>query len=151
LLGGEGAAELFATTLDVYLLLGELPPDPKDRCTADGRPATLEAAHARLARMICADSETCSLEIARELAREIRHRQLRLLQNAVVQVSANLPRAPQTIVISGSGEFLARQLLAESGSGRLTIISLADRLGPALSSVACAYAVALLAQETICR
>src|SRR5439155_7160554 len=49
LLGGEGAAELFATTGDVYLLLEELPPDANDRHTADGRPATIEGAHARLA------------------------------------------------------------------------------------------------------
>src|SRR5262249_3351550 len=36
------SAELFASTLDVYLTLGETPPDPKDHSTADGRPATLE-------------------------------------------------------------------------------------------------------------
>src|SRR6266851_4711530 len=64
LLGGEGAAELFATTLDVYLLLGEIPPDPNDRRTADGRRATVEAAHARMARMMCEDAETCSVEAA---------------------------------------------------------------------------------------
>src|SRR5207302_1770736 len=44
------AAELFATTLDVYLTLGEVSADSSDRATADGRPATPEAAIARLAR-----------------------------------------------------------------------------------------------------
>ena len=34
-------AELFATTLDVYLTLGEIPSDPGDLSTADGRPATV--------------------------------------------------------------------------------------------------------------
>jgi probable H4MPT-linked C1 transfer pathway protein len=147
LLGGDGAAEFFATTLDVYLLLGELSPDPNDRYTADGRPATVEAAHARLVRMICADSETCSLDVTRNLAREIKSRQLALLENAVAQVSASLPTPPQTTVISGSGEFLARQLRAGSVRDARATISLAHRLGPALSSVACAYAVATLAQE----
>ena len=47
-----GAAELFATTLDVYLLLDWIAEDAADRNTADGRPATKAAAHARLARMM---------------------------------------------------------------------------------------------------
>ncbi|MFL6120051.1 helix-turn-helix domain-containing protein, partial [Actinophytocola sp.] len=60
LLGDLGAAEFFATTHDVYLILGMTPADPADRDTADGRPATLECAHARLARMVCGDAESVS-------------------------------------------------------------------------------------------
>jgi probable H4MPT-linked C1 transfer pathway protein len=142
LLGGEGAAEFFASTQDVYLLLGEMPPDPNDRRTADGRPATVEAAHVRIARMICADKETCLVEDAMKLARGVYHRQLALMKDAVVQVSVHLPRPPETLVISGSGEFLARRLV-----GGVKTISLAEKLGPAMSSAACAYAVAMLAQE----
>ena len=146
LLGGEGAAEFFATTLDVYLLLGEIPPDPNDRRTADGRPATVQAAHARMARMMCADSETCSVETAMKVARELYARQSTLLQDAVAQVSARLPSSPTTAVISGSGEFLARRLVCEAKT-----ISLAEKLGPAISSAACAYAVAMLAREFVDR
>ncbi len=36
-------AELFATTLDVYITLGETPEDPLDRNTADGGPASRAA------------------------------------------------------------------------------------------------------------
>src|SRR5262249_41491473 len=61
LMGGEGAAELFATTLDVYLVLGLIAEDAVDCRTADGRPATRVAAHGRLARMLCADTETLTL------------------------------------------------------------------------------------------
>jgi len=142
LLGGEGAAELFATTRDVYLLLGNLQPDANDRHTADGRPATKEAAHARLARMICADSETCLPQVTMNLAQEVFHRQRTLLRSAIAHVSAQLPSPPRTIVISGSGEFLARQLMTG-----VEIISLAEKLGPVVSSAACAYTVATLAQE----
>ena len=63
------AAELFASTLDVYLTLGDLAPNPTDLSTADGRPATVGAAHDRLARMIGADRESFSTEDAREFAR----------------------------------------------------------------------------------
>ena len=54
------AAEWFATTHDVYLLLGQVAEDPSDSDTADGRPATRAHAHARLARMLCADLESSS-------------------------------------------------------------------------------------------
>jgi probable H4MPT-linked C1 transfer pathway protein len=146
LLGAGGAAEFFATTRDVYLLLGEFSPDPNDRHTADGRPATLETARARLARMMLADSETCSPQVILNLAQEVFRRQCSLLRHALAHVAAHLPKPLQAVVISGSGEFLARQLVRD-----VKVISLAEKLGPALSSTACAYAVARLAQEVFAR
>jgi len=50
-----GRAEVFATTRDVYLWLGDLPEQPDDRDTADGRPATRDAQATGLARIVCAD------------------------------------------------------------------------------------------------
>ncbi len=144
LLGAKGAAELFATTLDVYLLLGELPEDADDRNTADGRPATRDAARARLARMLGADSEIFSMTDALVLARDVFSRQLALLQNAIKDQTTVISRNPGAVVISGSGEFLARKVLEN-----VKAISLADQLGPDISQSACAYAVAVLAQESI--
>ena len=54
------AAELFASTLDVYLILGEIESEPDNRSTADGRPATIEGARDRLARMVGADRDSFS-------------------------------------------------------------------------------------------
>ena len=51
------AAEIFASTLDVYLTLGDIESNPTDLSTADGRPATVEAARDRLARMVGADRD----------------------------------------------------------------------------------------------
>ena len=51
------AAELFATTLDVYLLLGHLSESLGTDHTGDGKERTREAAALRLSRMICADPE----------------------------------------------------------------------------------------------
>jgi len=143
-LGAKGAAELFATTLDVYLLLGELPEDADDRNTADGRPATRDAARARLARMLGADSEIFSMTDALVLARDVFSRQLALLQNAIKGQTTVISRNPRAVVISGSGEFLARKVLEN-----VKAISLADQLGPDISQSACAYAVAVLGQESI--
>ena len=145
--GSEGAAELFATTQDVYLVLGDLPEESDNRDTADGRPATQAAAHARLARIRCADRETCPTEETRRLALRIRSRQLLLLRRAAKQVSAALGESPRTVLTAGSGEFLARKLFARRRRSAVRWISLAEILGPAVSKAACAYAVAILASE----
>jgi probable H4MPT-linked C1 transfer pathway protein len=147
LLGLEGAAEFFASTEDVYLILGHLNEQPLDRRTADARPATVECAHSRLARMLCADRETCSAEI-QVLAEEVRDRQLEGIRQGLRKVAAHLPQPPEAVVIAGSGEFLAR--LALAGEPPLTdvpVISLADKFGTSISEAACAYALMRLAAE----
>ena len=58
------AAEIFASTLDVYLTLGDIESNPSDLSTADGRPATVEAARDRLARMVGADRDGFSADDA---------------------------------------------------------------------------------------
>jgi len=145
LLQSDGAAEFFATMLDVYLILEKLPEDPADCRTADGRPATRADAHARLARMLCADLATSSLEERLELARTVLWRQLQLLRTAATEVAATLPQLPQTAILAGSGEFLGRQLMKLASTD--SIVSLAEKLGAATSQAACAHAVATLALE----
>jgi probable H4MPT-linked C1 transfer pathway protein len=148
LLGNEAAAEFFATTLDVYLVLGDLPEGVADRGTADGRPATQPAACARLARMLCADLESCTAEDVRRLAQRVNDRQRDFIGRALAEVSARLPEAPRAVITSGSGEFLARQALQTVPTLKpLPVISLAAQLGPLASQAACAYALMVLAQE----
>jgi (4-(4-[2-(gamma-L-glutamylamino)ethyl]phenoxymethyl)furan-2-yl)methanamine synthase len=145
-LGGEGAAELFATTLDVFLVLGETAEDPADTNTADGRPATRAAAHARLARMLCADLETSTDEERLALAERVRDSLVNLLGSAVGAVAGRLPAPPRTFLLAGSGEFLARRALTQWRSySPSRVISVAELLGPEVSQAACAYAAAVLA------
>lgn len=147
LLGGGAAAEFFATTLDAYLLLGAVPEDPADRDTADGRPATRAAAHARMARMLCADTETCSPAETQRLAERVLLKQVYLLDSAFERVG-QLGGDPQAVILAGSGEFLARTALGEQKHFPVPeVISLGERLGPALSAAACAHALAVLASE----
>lgn len=148
LLGAAGAAEFFATTKDVYLLLGNLPENNRDQDTADGRPATQAAAHARLARMLCADRDTCSRSKTQRLALRVRNRQLALLRRAVQRVAASLPGPPATVITAGSGEFLADQLLRECSDLVVQRFSLAEAFGPMISKAACAFALAVLAAES---
>jgi len=146
ILGLEGAAELFSTTLDIHLLLGSLREEPDNHHTADGRPATRAASHVRLARMLCADLETSTLEQRLALARRLAERQVQSLVRAVETVAGRLPERVQTVVLSGEGSFLAEQVLAAQGVfPPCRTVHLDRELRPEISQVACAYAVAVLA------
>jgi probable H4MPT-linked C1 transfer pathway protein len=147
LLGPAVAAELFATTLDAYLLLGDLDEDAHDTDTADGRPATRTAARARLARMLCADAESLPEADCRALAETACHQQVRVLRRAVDAVAATLPRPPLAVVLAGSGEFLARLVLAAEPEMRPRQIRLSQHWSPSASQAACAHAVSLLAAD----
>jgi hypothetical protein len=150
LLSEAVAAEVFATTLDVYLLLERLPENPDDRNTADGRPATRALAHARLSRMLGGDPELIRTEETIDLARRAADVQKQRIRTAAQRVVAQLPEPPQFLITAGSGEFLAATLAEEQwGARKLQCLSLAERLGPAISQAACAYAIAILASETM--
>ena len=148
LLGPAVAAELFATTLDAYLFLGMIPESPGNTATADGRPATLSCAHARLSRMIGGDAESTGEGESSSLAGEVFARQRSLIADAMSEVAARMDSSPQTILVSGSGEFLARAATAEFA--KITPVrtaSLAATIGHDATEAACAYALAVLATE----
>lgn len=143
------AAEWFATTRDVYLLLGDLEENQDDRETADGRPATRCRAHDRLARVVCADGAMLAREETGAIAEAVAEAQMRQWRGALDQVAQGLGGMPDTVVLSGEGEFLARRFVegAWREAEKPKIVSLAEQLGDAASQAACAHAVAVLAQE----
>jgi probable H4MPT-linked C1 transfer pathway protein len=165
LLRYERAAELFATTLDVCLILDLIAENAVDCDTADGRPATKACAHARIARMMCADLETSTADERRLLATEAFQRQIGLIAQKLTFVMERMSGAPRTIVISGSGSFIipaildCQSLLASVPRGKgssekniprlrsATQIALRDKIGAAAADAGCAYAVAILAQD----
>jgi probable H4MPT-linked C1 transfer pathway protein len=148
LLGGDIAAEVFATTLDAYLVLGWVPEDPHDRNTADGRPATRAAAHARLARMLCADLETSTEADRRWLAERVNNRQMHLLTTALTEVAPRLPGPPGRVVLAGEGEVLGYLAVREQEKfPPCPMVPLGKNLGPEVSRAACACALAVLAVE----
>jgi uncharacterized hydantoinase/oxoprolinase family protein len=127
-------------------LLGELPENLEDHGTADGRAASLDCAHARLARMVGADVESLSLDEARRLAQAVADRQAVVLASALTQVVGTLPAPPGRIILSGSGEFLARRALRRFNPELAApVVALSDSLGPVSSGAACAVAVSRLA------
>ncbi len=140
------AQEYFASTWDVYLTLGDLPDEPKAIHTADNRPATKAAARDRLARSICADREMFDEADALAVAEAVARSQLAKIAIAMGQVIGRLPKPPETIVISGRGEFVARRAI-ERMNLKSKVVSLSVELGPELSQMATAHALAVIALE----
>ncbi len=141
------AAELFASSLDVFLTLGDIDPDPTDLATADGREATVAAARDRLARMVGADREGFSAEAALELSRSAAKCLLHRLAQAAARVCQATIGIADVAVVAGSGEFLARRLAARVLGPDRPIISLAEAWGCAASTAGCARALLMLAVE----
>jgi len=150
-LGGQAvplARELFATTLDVYLVLGELEVDDQDHATADGRPATIDQARARMARMLCASPRDLQEAEVVAMAETVAAKQRQLLGDAITKVLATAGGVPDTILLSGEGSFLGEQVIGELELAT-SLLALDDLLGPSLSRVAPALAVAVLAGEEV--
>ena len=142
------AAELFATSRDAWLLLGELPEDPAACDGADGGPTTNDAARRRLARTMLLEADAVSADDAAAAAAHVAAAQARIVSRALARVAVGNGWRPDCIVFSGHGPRLARMAIDRTGWAP-TIVPLAERLGAAASRAAPAHALALIARGTI--
>jgi (4-(4-[2-(gamma-L-glutamylamino)ethyl]phenoxymethyl)furan-2-yl)methanamine synthase len=140
------AAELFATTADVYLLLNEICENPTATWTADGKALTVALARQRIARMLCADAAELTSNDFDTIVRYVRDAQLTDLKSALTAVVQRLPGRLATVIISGSGEFLARSIAVRLSPPAI-VVSLNQELGSEVSQCAPAHALAVLAAE----
>lgn len=156
------AAELFATALDAHLLTGDIPENPADCDTADGRPATREAAANRLAHMLCCDRSELSDDQLRTIAEYVASEQLNQIIDAIDNRLYYLsmltkesgggllsdPEAVARILVSGSGAWLVEKALERIDESSFAgISSLATMFVRNISDNAPAFAVARLAAE----
>ena len=108
--------EFFATTADVYRLLGQLDPAHDLYPAADNGPRDADGSCRRLARMIGLDGREASLEAWRDMARAWSDAQLAEIEAAAREVIAATGLAPGAAVISaGCGDFLAAALARRLG------------------------------------
>lgn len=136
------AAEMFATTADVYRLLDGI---ASGEGTADGRSLSEQHCVDRIARQVCTDREQFKLTDALEVCQHVRQLQAGELTEAMERVAARVGNRPVNLMVSGSGEGLAR-LAAERCTEIAGVSRLSDEIGVAGSSAAAAAAVAYLAQ-----
>lgn len=142
------AAELFATMLDVFLLLGDIADAPDDCQTANGRPATRIEAWHRLARMLCRDATEFTDADALDAARQFAAAQQAMIARALDQVLSLQDTLVEAVIVSGSGSFLARRVIASDSRTRdARRVSLDVELANAVAEAACAFAVASLLDD----
>ncbi|MFH5803487.1 ATP-grasp domain-containing protein [Alienimonas sp. DA493] len=140
------AAELFATAKDAYVALGTLPPDPDDRDTADGRPATRENCERRLARMVCADrSEIADGEIGMVAYLYAQHAES--LLTTAVETLCDRHGEFDRLLLAGSGTPVLQAWLKDWPPPTVERITFAEALSPAVSAALPAHAVARLCEE----
>lgn len=108
------SSELFAISADVHLILGHLAPDAYTCTTPDGRPATVEFARERVARLVCADADELTAEEIDAIARFLHAEQVRQIEAAVRRVSARVG-GDTPVVPLGAGAFLAREAAERLG------------------------------------
>lgn len=144
-------AEYFATTADVWRLLGALPEHADQYPAADGGAKTAEASARRLARMIGRDLAEGSMDDWRALASAFAEAQLDALVDAcsaLPGIAALAPDAP--VVCAGAGRFVAARLARALGRPAVTLGELLADLAPdcadEATTCAPAVAVALLAE-----
>ena len=140
------ASELFALSGDVHLALGNITAKEYTSETADGRGKSIPEALARLARVVCADTETLARKEIINIAQYIFEKQvLQVVEglNKVYSYTKKLVSTDVSVVVTGLGkDFLARK--AAESIGVKSIVDL-DTLVPADSVVATpAFGVALM-------
>ncbi len=136
------SSELFTTTGDVYLLLGDIMPETYTCATADGAGKSRLETMRRLARLVCADLEEISEDDVMEIAHQVKEKQISLLVEAISIVSEK--HGIHRIVAAGIGEFM---IIEAAGRLGMECISVADKWGKDISDVFPAYAAAWMIER----
>ncbi len=146
------SSELFALSGDVHLILGNIKPEEYTVETADGRGKTRYEALARLARVVCADTDMLSEQELLPMAQYIYNSQLEQVANALKQVLERTELAAKkrvTVVVTGIGKESVARRAAEK-SGFREIVDLEDLIHNVEAARASpAFGVALLAAEKL--
>jgi len=140
------AQEVFATTRDVYLVLGELAEHPADNHTADHRPATREHAVRRLARMLSAPADRFTADDAVAMAKVVAKAQAARIAAGVRQVVARMPVQPEVCLLSGHGAMAAQRAI-DQDAALPAALSLGEKLGADVNRCLTAHALAVLSRE----
>ena len=135
-------AETFATTADIYTLMGDIPEAPTNTDTADGRPMTRRDAANRVLRMVGKDLSIGSMEEAETWARRFALRQVEMIASAIERLA--MGNEFVHAVVCGSGAFVAERAVRCGVKKRFELNRYREVLGDAASEAACAVALVAL-------
>ncbi|MCW4005590.1 MAG: H4MPT-linked C1 transfer pathway protein [Candidatus Bathyarchaeota archaeon] len=140
------SSELFAQSGDVHIVLGNIQSSEYTAETADAKPKTLPCSLARLARVVCADSDMLTKHEIQQIATYIYEQQIRQITQGLNQVYAQLPDNAKTAIptiVTGLGkDFLARK--AAQNAGIHKVLALDEVLHPTAVLASPAVGVALM-------
>jgi (4-(4-[2-(gamma-L-glutamylamino)ethyl]phenoxymethyl)furan-2-yl)methanamine synthase len=140
------ASELFALSGDVHLVLGNISQTQYTSETADGRAKTIPNSLARLARIVCADTEMLTKPEITAIAKYIYGKQVEQIAEGLAKVytyTKKLTICDLPIVVTGLGkDFLAKKAAEKIGADN--IVDLGTLLQKDAVLATPAYAVALM-------
>ena len=145
------ASELFALSGDVHLVLGNITEKDYTSETADGREKTVPESLARLARVVCADTDMLSKQEIIGMAQYICDRQIRQVAAGLGKVytyTKSMVACKVPVVVTGLGEnFLAKK--AAESLGVDAVIDLGTLLPHKAVLATPAFAVAMMAAKKL--
>jgi probable H4MPT-linked C1 transfer pathway protein len=141
------SSELFAQSGDAHLVLGNIRAEEYVCETADGRGKTRAEALARLARVVCADTEMLPEQEIMQIAAYVCDKQVEQIADGLNQVYSRLKsgaKATVPVVVAGLGKnFLAKKAAEKAGGSK--ILDLGELLPDDAAKVAPAVGAALMA------
>jgi probable H4MPT-linked C1 transfer pathway protein len=121
------SSELFALSGDVHLILGNIEEVDYTSETADGRGKSVAESLARLARVVCADTEMLSEKDLFQIARYIHGEQIRQVEVGLAKVYSRIKslRDGFSLVVTGLGkDFIAKRAAEKIGAEIIDLGSL---------------------------
>ena len=119
------SSELFAQSGDFHLVLGNISEEQYSTETADGRGKTLGEALARLARVVCADTEMLTEEEIVQIARYLQGKQIDQVADGLSQVYSrvtSLAAGNVPVVVTG----IAKDYIAKTAAQILGVNEVKD-------------------------
>jgi len=139
------SSELFAQSGDVHLILGNIREKEYTAEACDGRGKTRREAMARLARVVCADTEMLTEQEILDMAKFVYYKQVEQISGGLKQVYERIKPSLQEkmVAVTGLGRnFLARK--AAENAGFKDIIDMKKYLGAEAAIVSPSVGVALM-------
>lgn len=137
------SSELFAQSGDVHLILGNIRPKEYTAEACDGRGKTKREAMARLARVVCADTDMLTEEEILDMAKFVYIRQVEQIAGSLKQVFERIKPLlkEETAVVTGLGRnFLAKKAAEKAGFKK--VVDMKEYLGAEASVVSPSVGVA---------
>ncbi len=142
------AREMFATINDALICLAMVPENSGGKNSADGRSNSALHAQHRLARMVCSDVEEIDSDLITHIAEQTIEAYRDLLVESIEHALQRSGDSIKSVLIVGSGSFLADQVLAERFP-QLSRVALSKLISPSANSCGPAYAVAALFYDLV--